>query len=176
MKNSMICLIILVFILACKKGEKQKITLLNESSKNIYFLLSKEKLITNISDISNVLKMNLWQENESQSNNNAKRLNEEFNPKNHFIKKGDSAILITSESTGIFLNSITIKSIIKERFNGVLNIYIIAENDLLNHSEHEIIDKKLFKLFKSVTANDINEDETVFKLGIFHNGIPKLDK
>jgi hypothetical protein len=173
MKNSMICLIILVFVLACKKGEKQKITLVNESSENIYFLLSKEKVLTNISDISNVIKMNLLQENNAQFNSNAKRLNEEFNPNNNFIKKGDSAILITSESTGIFLNSITIKSIIKERFNSVLNIYIITENDLLNHSEQEIIDKKLFKLFKSVTANEINEDETVIKLGIFHNAILK---
>jgi hypothetical protein len=123
MKNSIIYLIILIFLLACKKGEKQKITLLNESSENIYFLLSKEKVLTNISDTSNIVKMNLLQENESQFNTNAKRLIEEFNPNNNFIEKGESAILITSESTGIFLNSITIKSIIKERFNGALNIY-----------------------------------------------------
>jgi hypothetical protein len=74
------------------------------------------------------------------------------------IERDSVGTILTSESAEFFTNAITVSEIIEDRYNGHLNIFIITENDLLKHSDQEVIDKKLYRHFKVVTTESIKED------------------
>jgi hypothetical protein len=74
------------------------------------------------------------------------------------IERDSLGIIMTSESAELFVNILPIQSIIKDRYNGRLNIFTISENALFDHSDQDIIGKKLYKHFKTITAEQIKED------------------
>ncbi len=155
-----IYIIFQLLIVGCQRGDHQVILLKNLSAKDIYFLISKNKILTNKDDIARIrpIVARKLQETNSNSVNNQVEHSRKQSLFRFLIEKDSIEVILTSEAAGIYVNAITIKSIIKDRFDGQINIFIINENDLIKHSDQEIIDKKLYKYFKTLTLEDIVAD------------------
>lgn len=151
---------ILFFFASCKRGNRQVIELRNSSLENVYFLISENKVLSNLNEIARIRpiisrsieEINIEYEDKEQAESTKNNLFQ------YRIERDSIAILLSSESAGIFINSITIKRIITDRFNGQLHVFIITEHDLQKHTDQQIINKKLYKHFGTLTPEDIKED------------------
>lgn len=154
--------------MGCKRATHQVVELRNSSSEAIYFLISQNKTLSSSNDIAKIRPMTSKSISEIQNRDveyEDKEIAESVkqNLYKHRIERDSIEILLTSESAGIFVDAISIRSIIKDRYNGTLHIFIISENDLQKYSDQEIIDKKLYTYFKSLTVKDIKEDTLTFE-------------
>ncbi len=152
-----------ILLMGCKRGTHQVVELRNSSSEAIYFLISQNKTLSSSNDIAKIRPVTPKSISEIQNRDveyEDKEIAESVkqNLYKHRIERDSIEILLTSESAGIFVEAISVGSIIKDRYNGTLHIFIISENDLQKYSDQEIIDKKLYTYFKSLTAEDIKED------------------
>lgn len=150
----------LLAFMGCKRGNYQVIALRNLSSETIYFLISENKVLTNTNEIAKIrpITSNPFSEIKVEYEDKEQAASIRHNLYRYRIERDSSGIILTSESAEIFNNSVSVQRIIKNRYNGQLNIFIITENDLLKHSDQEVIDRKLYKHFKAVTAENIKED------------------
>ena len=139
-----------VAFVSCKRGERQIITLRNSSLENIYFLVSGNSILSDPNEIGDIRPIIVQ---DTEVANSIKGYSHR-----HQIAKDSLKIIINSESAEIFTDIVSIQSIIKDRYNGQLNIFIINENKVLTYSDQDIIDKKLYKHFKTITAEQMNAD------------------
>lgn len=156
MKWFFICF--LIVCVGCKRGEKQRIEVRNLSSQNVYFALSKNNNLSSndIAFIRPINSVSVEQLNNENSDN--KRY---FYP--YLIEKDSLTTIISSESAGIFVNKITIQSIINDRFDGKVNVFIVKEKDLSSFTDEEIVSKSLYKFFKTITADDMTQDVLILE-------------
>lgn len=160
-----ICIYFLLAFAGCKRGNPQVVALRNLSSENLYFLISENKVLTNTNEIARIrpITSNPFSEIKVEYEDKEQAESIKYNLHRYLIEKDSLTILLSSESAGTFVNAITIQSIIKDRYNGELNIFIITENNLKKYSDQEIIDKKLYRHFKALTAEDIKEDTLILE-------------
>lgn len=160
MSRLLIFICFTIIFASCRRGNYQVIALRNLSSETIYFLVSENKVLTNTNEIAKVRPIisNPFSEIKVEYEDKDQAESIRHNLYRYRIERDSVGTILTSESAEIFVNAISIQSIIKDRYNGQLNIFIITENDLLKHSDQEVIDKKLYRYFKAVMAENIKED------------------
>lgn len=134
----------------CKRRGQQIITLRNLSSENICFLISEKTILSDPNEIAKVRPMVV---EDKEVANDIRDYSHRYQ-----IERDSLGIIMTSESAELFVNIVPIQSIINDRYNGRLNIFIINENRLFAHSDEDIIDEKLYKHFKTVTAEQVIGD------------------
>lgn len=160
MMRLLIFICFLIVFASCKRGNHQVVELRNLSSENIYFLISKNKVLTSPNEVAKVRPITSGSiadvKVQHEDKEQAKSIKQ--NLYRYQIEKDSTELILSSESSGIFVNSISIQSIINDRYNGRFYVFIITENDLLKYSDQEIINKKMYKHFKTLTAKDIEED------------------
>ncbi len=160
MSRQLIFVFLTISFVSCKRSKLQIITLRNLSSETIYFLISRDSVVTNTNEIAKVRPITSDPFSEIKVEYEDKELAERIghNLYRYRIERDSVGIILTSESAGIFVNAVRVMEIIRNRYHGQLHIFIITENDLLQHSDQEVIDKKLCKHFKAVTVENIHED------------------
>jgi hypothetical protein len=152
------CLVLSLF--SCKRGDHQTILLRNLSDESIYFILSDSSGSIDATKIEQVRPKSSIPINDN--NEDFDRQGEYQRLKNslyrYLIEKDSSEILLTSESVSIFIDAISLKEIITDRFNGELNIYIVTGHDLMTFTDQEILTLGKYIHFKSVTSVDVISD------------------
>lgn len=126
------------------------ITLRNSSSENIYFIVSENGVL---SDPNEVAKVRPLMVEDMEVAAHIRGYSHRYQ-----IERDSLGTIMTSESAEIFANTVPIQSIIKNRYNGRLNIFVIAESDLFNYSDQDIVDRELYKHLKTVTDEQVKED------------------
>jgi hypothetical protein len=145
--------------ISCKKGNRQVVVLDNISSENIFFVLSKEASIRNNSDISAIRTTGL---RITQSKNRELiESSERYNT--NIVKSGESSIILTSEAAGIFLDVISIGSVIQDRYDGRVYVFVVKEGDLSSYSDLEIIKRYRYSLLAILRPGEMVEDSIVLK-------------
>lgn len=159
MKWTTFIISLFVFV-ACKTGNHQMILLKNLSSEDIFFLISKDKVLKNTDDIAGIRPKIPWQLVETKTNQDDKEEVESTKQSlfRYLVEKDSLGVILTSGSAEIFLDAVTIKSIIKDRFDGQVNIFIITKNDLYKFSDQEILDQKMYRFFKTLNTDNVNTD------------------
>lgn len=160
MMRLLIFICLLIVFVNCKRGNHQVVELRNSSSENIYFLVSKNKILTSPNEVAKVRPITSGSIEDVKAQHEDKE-QEKSNKQNLYryqIERDCVETILSSESAEIFVNAISLQSIINDRYNGYFYVFIIGENDLLKYSDQEILDKKLYKHFKTLTAKDIKED------------------
>lgn len=162
--------IIFIFLLVgCHKGDKQIIEIENKSVNNIYFLISKDSIIKDTNTIKMIRPRTLesFLEQEKRANHVKNKADSLIRLKNYMyqyrIEPNNSKVVLSSESTEIFINTISLKEIIKNQYTNKANIFIIKESDLKLYSDKEIINEKKYEIFLSLTDKDIIKDTLIFK-------------
>lgn len=160
--KSIFYLFFLLLFAGCKRGNRQEILLRNLSSEDIYFLLSKNQLLTDPNDITNIRPKVAWRLDDVKMDQNEAK-STKLSLYRNLIQRDSLEVILTSGSMAIFVDAVTIQSIIKDRFGGQMNIFIITENHLGGYSEQEIIDQKLYKFVKTLSVEDIKSDTIVLE-------------
>lgn len=165
-----LCHILFIFLLVgCRKGIKQIIEIENKSENNIYFLISKDSIIKDNNTIKMIRPRTLasFLEQEKRVNHLENKADSLIRLKNYMypyrIEPNNSKIILSSESTEMFINTISIKEIIKNQYNNKANVFIIKERDLNLYSDKEIINEKKYEIFLSLTDKEIIKDTLLFK-------------
>jgi hypothetical protein len=147
-------------LFACERNSHQAVVMKNWSSETIYFILSANEEIVDPYEIANLRSMILAPRTLKM------RVEEMYEKLERFrIPAGNSAMILSSESAGIFVNAITIKSIIEDRYSGKIHIFIIKERDLKNYPDNEILERKMLRHFTTIMAEGIDKD--IFMLEYF---------
>jgi hypothetical protein len=111
----------------CKRGNHQVIALRNLSSENIYSLISENKVLTDPNEVSKVrpITSDPFSEIkvEYEDKEQAERI--KYNLYRYRIEKDSLETLLTSGVVGIFVDANSIQNLIKDRYNGQLNIFIL---------------------------------------------------
>lgn len=167
MKRLLTYFCLLLLLLSCKRGTYQVIELRNSSLEAVYFLLSEDKILSNPNDIAKIrpatsLPISKIKDSDIEYEDMDTEERIKQNLYRYRIERGSTETLLTSESAGIFVNAISVESIIKDRYKNDLHIFLISESDLQKNSDQEIIDQKLYYYFKSLNAEDIKESTLTF--------------
>ncbi|MEJ7645975.1 MAG: hypothetical protein WKF87_15375 [Chryseolinea sp.] len=160
MSRLLIFIVSIIAFASCKRGDQQIISLKNLSPENIYFLISDNKVLKNANELAKVrpITSNPFSEIKVEYAEKEQAESIRHNLYRYRIEVDSAGTILTSESAGIFVNAISIQNIIKDRYNGQLNVFVITETDLLKHSDQEVIDKKLCRHFKAIMAENIKEN------------------
>lgn len=171
MKRLIIILIIVTSVVGCKRGPHQVILLKNSSADTIYYILSEDSTLTNLREIADVRPIT------SQSLSSFEKELKNINTKNqqedsleryknalyrYRIGKGEVVVLISSESAEIFVDATSIQNIIKHRYNGKANVFIIRGDDLEKFTDNEIADQKNLP-FLSLKEENISGDSLMLE-------------
>lgn len=152
--------------ISCEVRKHQAIVLKNLSLKTIYYLVSDSKELSNPCHIAKIRPRYFdYFSGDSDVSDSSDELSEsiDHNLYPQRIKKGDFRTLISSESNGIFVNSISIQEIIQDRYNGKLHVFVISEENLIKYSDQEIIDKKAYEKVREIRIGDIEGDSLVIE-------------
>lgn len=160
--KSIFYLFFLLLFAGCKRGNRQEILLRNLSSEDIYFLLSKNQLLTDPNDITNIRPKVVWKLDDVKMDQKEAK-STKLSLYRNLIQRDSLEVILTSGSMAIFVDGVTIQSIIKDRFGGQMNIFIITQNHLGDYSDQEIIDQKLYKFVKTLSVEDIKSDMLVLE-------------
>lgn len=155
----------LTVFVSCKRENHQVVALINLSSQNIYFIASKNKVLTGPSEVAKVrpITSDPFSEIRVEYEDKEQAESIKHNLFRYKVESDSVETILTSEGVAIFNNSVSIQRIIKDRYNGELHVFIITENDLLKHTDEEIIAEKLYKHFTTLTPEDIKEDSLTLK-------------
>jgi hypothetical protein len=155
---------------SCKRAPHQQIQLKNTSSAAIYFLVSADSILSNSNDI--------WQIRPITTESDLSKIDELLarakddpdlyvrmnrNLYRYRIAASDSAILISSESAEIFVDAMSVHTIINQRYNGQMNVFVISEKDLSENSDETIIERKLYRHVARVTEKSMTGDTTTIQ-------------
>jgi hypothetical protein len=152
---------LLAGLVSCKRGKHQLLQLKNASAETIYFVISPDSILSNPNDI--------WGIRPKSAKSDLSRISEDQDSirkqilYRYRIAKGESEIMLTSGSAEIFVDAISIQSIINNRYNGKLNVFVIKESDLSGYSDQAIIEKKLYKYVTTLTEKSITGDTTTIQ-------------
>jgi hypothetical protein len=160
---------IFVSLVNCKRNRHQVVELKNLSSQTVYYLISKNRTITNANEIADIRPKSYESFIESEKNqihvldeeDSLMRLKQ--NLFQYRIEANASTVVMSSESAEIYVDKISIQSIIKDRYNGEANIFLIKSRDLEENSDVEIIERKLYIHLISLTEEDITRDTVVIE-------------
>jgi hypothetical protein len=148
---SVTSLLVLVVFSSCVGRKPQAIFLQNSSDENVYFILSSDSLNPSDGEISSIRPSSYLGYDES--------VDDQFRGLyRNLIPKGAVLPIIKSESSEVFVNIVSIQSIIRNRYQGKLSVFVISERDLAEHSDQEIIEKQLAQKLRTLTIEDISED------------------
>lgn len=169
MKKWLIGLIVITLATSCRRGIHQTVDLKNSSSESIYYLISKNT-VPHTDEIESIRPRSYESSGSEKNQNPAKnaedslmRMRIEQNLYRFRIKSNDSATILSSESAEVFVDVVSIQSIIRDRYNGKANVFIIKESDLKKNSDEDILDKKLYAKVISLTEEDITNDILAFE-------------
>jgi hypothetical protein len=170
MKKWLIGLMIFIFATHCKRGTHQTIELKNSSSESVYYLISKN-IEPDENEISKIRPAAYESFTENKKDHGHAKSDEDStmrmrikqNLYRYRIERNASAIILSSESAEIYVNIISIQSIIKDRYNGEANVFIIKERDLERNSDKEIIAKKLCTHFVSLNEGNLTHDTLILE-------------
>ena len=156
--------VLLSIAVCCGKNQYQMIKMRNRSLEPVYFLISSN-VVPKVYEIARIRPITSSQIDEIKIEHADKEQTESIkhNLYRYLIEKDSMETLLTSESAGIFVNAISLQDIIRDRYNGKINVFIITESDLKNYSDKEIIDKKLYTRFKALKAEDVKEDMLILE-------------
>lgn len=158
---------LVLFSFGCKKGEPQRIEISNKSLQNIYYFVSKNSvLLPNQIQIIRPKSIKSFLEQEKKFIHVKNTEDSLARAKNYIysfrIEANTSMTIISSESAGTSVNSISLKEVIKRQYNGQANVFLIKESYLNQYSNAEIIKKKLYKRFLTIEDKDISKNVMVF--------------
>lgn len=160
-------ILFILLIVGCKGGVHQEILLLNKSNSSIHCILYSDTTL-NISEIeslrpeTDITIKEHFKSLANYSKNDSLEIVESLKTKGT-IKPNTSKIILASSYVGIFRNKESIKSLIKNHYNGKVHIFILKSEYLNNYSNKEIIEKKLYKQFVTLTEKDIIKDTLIFE-------------
>lgn len=156
--KSVTSLLVLVVSFSCGGRNPQAIFLQNASDENVYFILSSDSLNPSEEEISSIRPSSYLGYDES--------VDDQFRDLyRNLIPKGAVLPIITSESSEVFVNSVSIQSIIRNRYQGKLSVFVISERDLAAKSDQEIIEKQLAQKLQTLTIEDISDDTVSLAYG-----------
>jgi hypothetical protein len=148
---SVTSLLVLVVFSSCGGRNPQAIFLQNSSDENVYFVISSDSLNPSEEEISSIRPSSYLGYDES--------VDDQFRDLyRNLIPKGAVLPIITSESSEVFVNSVSIQSIIRNRYQGKLSVFVISERDLAAKSDQEIIEEQLAQKLRTLTIEDISDD------------------
>jgi hypothetical protein len=144
-----------LLLICCRTNPHQVVAIRNLSSQPIYFLVSKNTIPTEY-EIANIRPIT------SDLN---KYLDENFENSlcRYRIKKNESAIVISSESAGIFVDAISLQEILKNRYDNEAHVFVIKSTHLASNTDKEIIDNKLYDQFSTLTDKSISRDSSILE-------------
>jgi PBP1b-binding outer membrane lipoprotein LpoB len=151
-------ILLFVVFFSCNVRNPQAVFLKNSSDENIYFILSTDSLNPTEKEIS-VIRPASYLGYEEIADEQFRGLYQ------HLIPKGAVLPIVTSESSEVFVNSVSIQSIIKNRYQGKLSVFVLSEKDLAANSDQEIIEKQLAQKTLTLKIDDILEDTVLFVYG-----------
>lgn len=155
---SVTSLLVLVVFSSCGGRNPQAIFLQNSSDENVYFILSSDSLNPSEEEISSIRPSSYLGYDES--------VDDQFRDLyRNLLPKGAVLPIITSESSEVFVNSVSIQSIIRNRYQGKLSVFVISERDLAENSDQEIIEKQLAQKLQTLTIEDISDDKVSLAYG-----------
>lgn len=157
----------LVLLTSCKGGVHQEIVLINNSSKNIHYILHGDSIPIKY-------KINaIRAKNDNEIAEHFKNLRNYslFDSLEislgmkipYLLYPSTFKSIFTSKGIKIFNDKESIQQQINEQYNGRLQILIIDDKDLKVYSNEEIIEKKLYKQFVTLTEKDIIKDTLIFE-------------
>lgn len=168
--NKNAILYLMIFICSCRKnaGNDQKIYLINKSTEDIYYVLSKDDTIAYTQSIKEIrpktsemkFNENTFVIYESKEDSLIARDNDMFPFR---IKCGNTKQIFESMSADMIANAISIQQRINIDFNGKLNVFIINANDLKSFSDKKIVKNKLYKKVHTFTEKDIVSDSILIE-------------
>lgn len=148
---SVTSLLVLVVFSSCGGRNPQAIFLQNSSDENVYFVISSDSLNPSEEEISSIRPSSYLGYDES--------VDDQYRDLyRNLIPKGAVLPIITSESSEVFVNSVSIQSIIRNRYQGKLSVFVISERDLAAKSDQEIIEEQLAQKLRTLTIEDISDD------------------
>jgi hypothetical protein len=152
------------FFIHCTGNDKHQVVVLkNLSPHTVYFVLSPDSFLRAPGAIARI-RPSVYPGGEKDTASTAAEI--EARQQSLFryqIQKGKSAVILSSEAAGIFVDKISIKSIIRDRYQGKAHVFLIRESHLKKYSDEVIINKKLYDHFHTITEDEIATDTTVFE-------------
>jgi hypothetical protein len=153
---------LLAGLVSCRRGTHQQVQLKNASSETIYFVISSDSILSNPNDIWSIrpitAESDLSKISDMTFREDQDSIRSKHNLYRYRIEDGGSAIMLSSESAEIFVDAVSIQSIINHRYNGKVNVFVVKESDLSQYSDEAIIEKKLYKYVTTLTEKSITED------------------
>jgi len=157
----LIAFCLLTGLVSCKRGMHQQVRLKNASSETVYFVISPDSILSNPNDISRIRPITT-KSDYSKISKDQDSIWKETLYRNR-IEKGKSGILLSSESAEIFVDAISVKGIVNDRYNGKVNVFVIKESDLSEYSDRSIIEMKLYQYVTTLTEKSITADTTTLQ-------------
>jgi hypothetical protein len=166
--NKKLVLVLITLIISCKKdvGNYQYIYLTNKSNEEIYYFLSKDDTIRDITlierirpdtfDIVSGKRPSIIYEYKEDSI--ISRENQMFPFR---VKRQSTKEIFKSRSLDGIMNAISMKQQINIDYNGKLNVFIVKAKDLNSFSDRNIVKNKLYRKIRTVTENDITSDTLI---------------
>ena len=157
----MLILFCVIALVSCKHGRHQQVQLKNVSEETVYFVTSADSILSNPNDINRIRPVTFESDLSSIGDTALKRRDQDRIEQNLYryrVERGDSAIILSSESAEIFVDAISIRSIIRNRYSGRLNIFIVKERDLSEYSDEVIIKQGLYKYVTTLTEQNVTDD------------------
>lgn len=130
---SVTSLLVLVVFSSCVGRNSQAIFLQNSSDENVYSIISNDSLNPSEEEISSIRPSSYLGYDES--------VDDQYRDLyRNLIPKGAVLPIITSESSEVFVNSVSVQSIIRNGYQGNLSVFVVSERDLAAKSDQEIIE------------------------------------
>jgi len=145
----------------CGRGRHQQVQLKNASSETVYFVISPDSILSNPNDILRIRPITA-KSDYSRINKDQDSIWKETLYR-YRIEKGNSGILLSSESAEIFVDAISVKRIINDQYNGKVNVFVIKESDLSEYSDKSIIEMKHYHYVTTLTEKSLTGDTTTIQ-------------
>lgn len=155
--RSVIFVFSISILFGCKRGPQGVVALKNASQENVYFIVSASPVL-NDHDVSMARPVKRNPGVVDSAGKSELDAAARWNLYRYLVEKDSTRSIVLSESAGIFVNSISVASIIEDRYNGAMNIFVINESDLLDHTDEEVIKGRLYTLIRTLKPSDVRHD------------------
>src|SRR5262245_41431628 len=116
MKKLLIYTWMLCLFAGCKRGNHQVVLLKNQSRESVCFIVTENDILKNPDEIARLRTQGSIGQIDTDFENEELAKRARYSMFRNGVERDSMAVVLTSESAGVFLNSITIEGIIDNRY------------------------------------------------------------